>query len=89
MEGKLSETREQLVRLETKVDLVLSQNSDEHTRIFAKLQSFSDRVEALEDANLTKEVSWRTLAKIGSVALAVITFGITLYEFLPKILGVC
>jgi hypothetical protein len=87
MEEKLSETREQFIELKTMFNMSQTSNADEHTRIFAKLEILSDKIDKLNIKEVKREISWRTLCKIGATSITVITVGIALVDFIPKLLG--
>jgi hypothetical protein len=89
MEEKLSETREQLVELKTMFNMSQTSNADEHTRIFAKLEVLGNKIDVLSKKEYAREISWKTLIKIGVTTSAIIGFAISLIELLPKLLGVC
>ena len=89
MEEKLSETREQFVELKTMVTMSLSTNAEEHTRIFSKLELLSNKIDNLNIKEVKREVSWKTLCKIGVTSVTIITLGITLVDIIPRLIGAC
>lgn len=89
MEEKLSETREQFIELKTMFNMSQTSNADEHTRIFAKLELLSSKIDNLNIKEVRREVSWKTLCKIGATSVTIITVGIALVDLIPKLIGVC
>lgn len=79
MEEKLSDTREQMIRIEGVVNAIhrevieiKEEQKDLKKHVNDENQKMDDRVKCLEDAKLKLEVSWGTVAKIMGTALTVI-----------------
>jgi tetrahydromethanopterin S-methyltransferase subunit B len=94
MEEKLSDTREQMIRIEgvvnaihTEVVEIKEDQKELKSHVNDENQKMDLRIRCLEDNYKVKEVTWRTLAKIGSTAVTIITVGIALWEFIPMLFG--
>ena len=86
-EQKLYDTREDVIRLEGKIDLLLEKYDDtarDIAEIKARCKDEDKRVCKLEDKVRDSEVSWKTLVKIGVTSAGVITIGIAIFDVVGR-----
>lgn len=85
MEDKLYDTRESLARLEEQVSSLSKDNTKEHQEIKEMFKTICCRLDVVERANINREISWKTLTKIGATGLTLFSLAVTV---LKLVLGI-
>lgn len=87
MEQKLSDTREDMIRLEGKIDVIIEKISstvEDITEIKMRCKDEDKRICKLESKQRDREISWKTLAKMGITSVTVITILIAIADLLLR-----